>query len=115
MLIAAVVLFALAAIGGIILAGLHLRARPVSMAVVVLHGLLAAAGLVVLIVAIATLQLPALAVAALVLFLIAALGGFLLLAWHLRKQPLKRPLIFGHGLLAVIGFVLLLITLASHA
>jgi hypothetical protein len=45
---------------------------------------------------------------------LAALGGAtLFLGFHLRQRALPIPLVIGHGLLAVTGFVLLLIALFS--
>ena len=45
---------------------------------------------------------------ALILFLIAALGGFVLFSYHLRRKPHPKGLIVIHALAAVIAFVLLL-------
>jgi hypothetical protein len=44
---------------------------------------------------------------ALLLLAIAALGGFFLASYHLRKQPGPRPVVLIHAGVAVIGFVLL--------
>jgi len=77
------------------------------------HGLAAAVGLVLLIIAVTQMPSAGLAGVALVIFLIAALGGFVLFAMHLMRKPLPRGLIFVHGLAAVVAFVLLLIGLRS--
>jgi hypothetical protein len=110
MLIWSAVLFAIAALGGATLATLHFRGRtPLPMPLALLHGLLAASGLVLLIVA--ALTVPAfggLGLAALVIFLIAALGGFYLFAHHLRGRPLPSAVVLIHGSAAVIAFLLLL-------
>jgi hypothetical protein len=79
------------------------------MALAVTHGLLAATGLVVLIVAVVGGSTGNLLLASLALFVIAALGGFALFSFHLRRQPLRTPLVFIHGLIAVVAFVLLLV------
>ena len=47
---------------------------------------------------------PQTIVIAAVLLIIAALGGFVLLSYHLRKQALPKALAGVHALLAVAGF-----------
>jgi hypothetical protein len=115
------VLFAIAALGGLTLAVLHFRAHgkthpPTSLAM--LHGLLAAIGVMFLIIGIAATAsgfsagLSSMAVLALVLFVLAALGGaYMFFGKHLRGEPLPTPVVIIHGLAAVSGFVLLLIYL----
>ncbi len=79
------------------------------------HGLLAAAGLTLLIHAAVTTGLPVLAQASLGLFVIAALGGaFINLRYHARQLPLPNALIVGHALLAVLAFVVLLVALFGY-
>jgi len=63
---------------------------------------------VVLIIGVTQMALAGLAGVALVIFVIAALGGFVLFAMHLKKKLLPSALIVVHGLLA---FVVLLIFL----
>ena len=111
MLVAAVVLFALAALGGIILATLHLKKNDAPISLALVHGLAAAVGLVLLIIAITQMPSAGLAGVALAIFVIAALGGFVLFAMHLMKRSLPRGLLFLHALAAVVAFVLLLIGL----
>jgi hypothetical protein len=52
-------------------------------------------------------------VVALIIFIIAALGGFVLFTMHLMKKSLPGGLIFLHGLVAVVAFIILLVAL-SH-
>jgi hypothetical protein len=111
MLEVAAVVFALAALGGIILAVLHLTKKTAPIPLALLHGLLAAAGLVLLIIAIVQMSSAGLAGVALIIFIIAALGGFVLFAIHLKKRPLPGGLIVIHGLVAVIAFIVLLVDL----
>ena len=40
---------------------------------------------------------------------VAALGGFGLLSWHAKQQRLPSALVAGHALLAVAGFLTLLL------
>jgi len=105
-------LFAISAIGGLIMAGIRFSGRPhPPIWLAMLHGLLAAAGLTLLIYAALTVGVPPMAQLAAVLLLIAAAGGIVMnLAYHWQLRPLPIPLMVGHALLAVVGFVLLLIT-----
>jgi hypothetical protein len=74
------------------------------------HGAVAATGLGLLIYAAVSTVLPGLAIASLVVFVLAALGGAtLFLGFHMRRQALPIPFVLGHGLLAATGLVLLLI------
>ena len=119
------VLFAIAALGGLTLAALHFRAHgktlpPTSLAM--LHGLLAVAGVIFLIIGIAaaangfSASLKSMPVLALVLFVLAALGGsYMFIGKHLRGQPLPTPVVIIHGLAAVAGLVVLLIFLIGGA
>ena len=85
---------------------------PLSLAL--LHGLLAAAGLVLFIVVALQTSLATLGKASLALFVVAALGGFVLFALHLKKRPLPSGVILIHGLVAAIAFVLLLVLFVGH-
>jgi|SRR5438552_15566993 len=112
MVVAPVILFALAALGGILLATLHLKRKGAPIPLALLHGALAAAGLIVLIIAVAKMASAGLALAALIIFAVAALGGFVLFAMHVMRKQLPAGLIVVHGLVAVAAFVILLIALA---
>lgn len=109
MISTAIILFAVAALGGATMAVLHFRGRAAPPAVLAaLHGILAASGLVLLSIAVLRSGVEGTAGIALGLFLLAALGGFGLLSFHLRRRRLPNALVLGHGLLAVAGFLLLL-------
>lgn len=113
-MILAVVLFALAAVGGLVMAILRFRGRglpPLALALV--HGLAAAAGLIALIAAIAGGGAPSAATAGLVVLLLAALGGFVLFSHHLRRKDLPIGLMVVHALVAVVGFLILLVAATS--
>lgn len=109
MLIAAVVLFAVAAVFGATMAIMHFRGKtPPAVVLALLHGLFAASGLVVLLVALFP-DFSGRAVVALGIFVLAALGGFTLaLGFHARGKRLPSGLVAGHGLLAVVAFLILL-------
>lgn len=113
MLQTAAVLFGAAALGGLLMAGMRFSGTPRPPAWLAMgHGLLAAAGLTLLIYAAATAGVPRTAQIAMVLFVIAAAGGAAMnLLYHWKLLPLPVPLMLVHALLAVAGFVLLLVTL----
>jgi hypothetical protein len=105
------ILLVIAAAGGLVMAGIRFagdRQPPASLAM--LHGFLAAAALTLLLYAAATVGLPGMALAALVLLLVAAGGGVILnLNYHWKQLPLPKWLIVVHAIAAVVGFVLLLV------
>ena len=111
MLCTAIVLFAIAAAGGLVMAAVRVfgvRNPPAWLAL--LHGLLAGAGLTLLLFAAFAAGVPTLAIWALVLLLIAAAGGLLMnLGYAWNRQLLPKPLMYGHVLIAVVGFILLII------
>lgn len=102
-----VLLFALAALGGLALATLRFREKNVPWPLAILHLILAAAGLITFIVSLIQTGVAGLLGLALALFVVAALGGFVMLVLHLKERPLPKPLIVVHGLLAVAAFILL--------
>lgn len=108
----ALVLFAVAALGGLFLAVRHFKGATLPIPVAVLHGLLAATGLVLLIVAYlqageaaGTLGL------ALLLLVLAALGGFFLISFHLRGKRLPSAGVVAHAILAVAGVITLVLVI----
>lgn len=109
-LLTSTVLLAIAAAGGLVMAGIRFagdRSPPASLAM--LHGFLAAAAVTLLLYAAATVGLPRMALVALVLFLAAAGGGAILnLNYHWKQLPLPKWLIIVHAIAAVAGFVLVL-------
>lgn len=106
----AAVLFAIAALGGVVMAVMRLSGRELPpMGLAIVHGLIAAAGLVALILVVVGRTVSTQATIALVGFVIAALGGFYLFSYHLRRQALPVPFVVIHGLVAVISFVILLV------
>jgi len=108
MLTAAAVVFALAAVGGLILAMRHFQGKPLPVPVAFLHGLLGASGLTLLLIAIASMTEPGSVAIAAVLFGITAIGGFILVSFHMRSKRHPSALIVLHGGLAVTAFLILL-------
>lgn len=109
MLRTAVVLFAVAALGGLVMTGIRMttKANPPA-AIAMLHGFLAAAALTLVVFAAFASTIPRTAQIALVLLLVAAAGGaFLNLGYQWKQRLLPIALIIGHAGLAVVGFGLL--------
>ena len=105
----AAILFAVAAVGGVIMAAMRFGGRELPpMALAVVHGLFAAAGLVTLILAVVGANASWAAIVAAVGFVVAALGGFMLFSYHLKRQALPVNYVVIHGAGAVISFVILL-------
>jgi len=107
----ALIVFAIAAVAGLTMAiGVFKGSNPPSVSTAVIHGIFAASGLVLLLLAVFKEGAGNTARWALYLFLIAAIGGFTLaLGYHARKRPLPTGLVAGHALLAVAAFLILLI------
>lgn len=108
---AAAILFGVAAVGGVVMALIRWSgaARPPDW-LAMAHGLLAAAGLTLLVQAACTTGLPLPAQASLVLFVVAAAGGaFINLRYHARQLALPKAWIGVHAVVAVLAFVLLLL------
>jgi len=109
MLLNALIIFAIAALGGLTLAGVYvLQGRLAPWALSLLHAALGAIGLLFLIYAALTTGISGAALAALVILVIAAVGGFYLASIHLRGKVAERSIVFVHAGVAVIGFLTLL-------
>ena len=106
-----VLFFGIAALGGLTLVTLRSRGKGLPMPLALGHGLMAAAGLIILIINIAGNMGNMLMNISLALFLVAALGGFTLFSFHARKKPLPAKLIPVHGLIAVAAYVLLILAI----
>lgn len=111
MLRTAACLFLLAALGGVLMAGIRFMGkRNPPPWIAMLHGLLAGAGVTLLAYAAVTATIPPMATIALLLFVLAALGGLVLnLNYEWNRRLLPAPLLVVHALVAVTAFVLLLI------
>jgi len=102
----ALILFAAAAVGGLIMATKIMRGSTAPWPLSIAHAALGAGGLVLLL-------LPVVAgtgehlVIPLVILVIAALGGFFLASFHARKKPSPRAIIAIHAGVAVLGVLAL--------
>src|SRR3546814_782619 len=101
MLTYALIVFAVAALGGLVLASSVLRGKLAPWAISILHALLGASGLVLLIVTVLQGQGAGRVTAALGILVVAALGGFYLASLHLRKQVAPKAVVFVHAGVAV--------------
>jgi len=109
MLKIAVLVFAIGAVGGLILANSVLRGRLAPWSLSLLHAALGATGLVLtaLVVLDKSANAPSIVSTALIILVIAALGGFYLASVHARKVSPPRTVVVIHAAAAVIGFLLL--------
>jgi hypothetical protein len=106
----AIIIFAIAAVGGLFLASKVLTGQLAPWAVSIIHALLGATGLVVLILAVlepSNAENSRLTIA-LGLLVVAALGGFYLASIHMKGNIAPRNIVFIHAGVAVAGFLTLL-------
>jgi hypothetical protein len=103
-----IILFAVAAVGGLTLAVMRFRNQPLPMPLALVHGAVAAIALVILLVVALGASGTSLLKLALGGFVVAALGGFFLFSFHVRKRQLPIPVVVIHGLVAVAAFITLL-------
>lgn len=108
MLIYALIAFAIAAVGGLILAAHVLRDRFAPWALSLLHAAFGALGLVLLIVLLVQGGASQVVVIGFALLLIAALGGFFLASFHLRQKLAPKAIVVVHAGVAVVGFLTVL-------
>src|SRR5215471_3292065 len=104
----ALIIFAIGALGGVMLATYVLQGRLAPWPLSLAHAGLGAIGLLLLIYAAITIGISQMALAALVILAIAALGGFYLASIHLRGKVAERLVVFIHAGVAVVGFLTLL-------
>ena len=95
-------------VGGLVLASRVLRDKLAPWALSVLHALLGATGLVLLIAILLHGDAPQRVLVSFVLLLVAALGGFFLASFHLRKKLPPKAVVVVHAGVAVAGFLTLL-------
>jgi len=112
MLRTAIVLLAITALGGLLMAGMRFSGRPHPPSwLAMVHGLLAGSGLTLILYAGLTSGMPGGGWGGLVLLLLAVVGGLVLnLRYHWLNRELPMGLMLGHAALAVLGFVVLAIS-----
>jgi hypothetical protein len=102
MIYAAIVIFLIASVFGLIVASAIVRNQPTPKPMVYLHGLFGAAALAIVVIYVLKNPDNNPAVS-LVLLVIAALGGFVLFARDMSKKPGPLALVIIHALMAVSG------------
>jgi hypothetical protein len=109
MLRLAVLIFAIGALGGLFMATRVLSGRFAPWALSLLHAALGATGLVLtgIVVLGPSGEGHGIIPIALLILVLAALGGFFLASFHARKQLPARAMVITHAGAAVIGFLLL--------
>jgi predicted membrane channel-forming protein YqfA (hemolysin III family) len=109
------VLLVLAALGGLAMVALRVSKNqnpPTALAMG--HGVIAAAGLITLIYAVfvSAVDAPEMAKWSVGVFVVAALGGLgMFTLFHLRGRLLPVWMMLGHGAIAAVGLVLLLLAI----
>lgn len=103
-----IALFAIAAVLGATLAVRHFQGKPLPLPVALTHGAFAASGIVALYLTGASAGFSELRNTALIVFVIAALGGATLFTIHMRTGKLPTALVLGHAAGALIAFGILL-------
>ncbi|MFL5328545.1 MAG: hypothetical protein ACJ8C4_06485 [Gemmataceae bacterium] len=112
----AAIVLAFAALGGLALAAIRLNGTPRPPTwMALIHGIIAATGLVLLGITVfgaTSTSVPPMAMWSFGVFVVAALGGAVMfLGYHLRGLALPIAFVGGHGLIAVTGFVMLLMSM----
>ena len=108
MIITSIALFLVAAVFGLYMAGRIFSGNLPPWSAVILHGILAASGLLVLLYALFIGAQATLLVVGAVLLVIAALGGFFMFSYQLREATPPKVVVVVHALAAVLGVICLL-------
>ena len=112
MLVYAIIFFAVAALGGLVLASSVLRGKFAPWALSLLHAVLGAAGLILVLKTL--MEGEERIFTAFVILVITALGGFYLAFKHLKQQIPPKGLVILHAGAAVAGFALLVSMVYIH-
>jgi len=107
MLTNALIIFAVAAVGGLVLAAKVLMGKQAPWAVSIIHALLGAAGLVLVGMVVLDGSGAGRVTAALALLVVAALGGFYLASFHLKGALAPKSIVVVHAGVAVAGVLTL--------
>lgn len=94
---------------GVVLVLRRWEGREVPLRLTLGHGVPAGVGLVLAFFPVSESPLSELADVGLILLALTAVGGLALLVWQLRKGRFSLPLALIHGLVGVVGFLLLLL------
>ncbi len=103
----AIGVFVVAALGGTVMAASVFRGKLAPWALSLLHAGLGATGLVLLLLLVINGQAGARVTQALVVLVIAALGGFYLASLHARKTVAPKGIVVVHAVAAAVGLLML--------
>lgn len=109
MLIAAIILFIIAAIFGLIILTAILKNNPTPKTIVFTHGPIAATALILVLIYLYYGPKDQLLITSAVLFILAALGGITLFTIDMSNKKIPKLLAVGHPILAVIALITLII------
>lgn len=104
----AIIILAITAIGGLLMATKVLSGRQAPWFLSIVHALLGATGLILLVIAAVESDWSGRLSASLALLVIAALGGFYLASQHFRGNVSPKGIVLIHAGVAAIGFLSLL-------
>ena len=107
MIINAIIVLAITAVGGLLLATKVLNGKQAPWALSIIHALLGATGLILLIIEAMNSDWPSRLTASLAILVVAALGGFYLASHHLRGNINPKGVVLIHAGVAVVGFLTL--------
>lgn len=108
MISSAIIILAITAVGGLLLATKVLSGKQAPWFLSIIHALLGATGLILLSIAAIDSDWPGRLSASLALLVVAALGGFYLASFHLRGKISPKGIVLIHAGVAVAGFLSLL-------
>lgn len=101
----ALILFAITAVGGLIMAAKIFQGSSAPWLLSIGHALLGVGGLILLLIPVVNGSSDTLL--PLIILVVAALGGFFLAFLHLKNKPAPRPVVVIHALVAVFGVLAL--------
>lgn len=105
MIINAIIVLAITAVGGLLLATKVLNGKQAPWALSIIHALLGATGLILLTIEVMNSDWPGRLTASLAMLIVAALGGFYLASYHLRGNIGPKGIVLIHAGVAVVGFL----------
>jgi hypothetical protein len=109
MLVVGIIFLLLAGLFGSILFRAVFKNKKTPKPVVFLHGSVAFFAILVLVGYIAAGHTDTLLITSLVLFLLAAMGGFYMFSYDMRKKPIPKAVALIHPVIAIAGFICLIV------
>ena len=109
LILTAIALFVIAACFGLVILTAILKDQPTPKLFVAMHGPIAASALVLLIIDIVKGHTEGLLIASVIIFVLAAMGGFYLYTMDMLKKPIPKIAALLHPLTAATGLVVLII------